>query len=1023
MSLVKPSRRTLIFLLLSLAIALADGLFIYINYRYASEQLHSELLQQQDAYGRAFLAQQNSATDNLLLLASLVSNSTDVQQLFLAGKQAISAEGGGPGGERAAALRQALLKKIGPSWDKIMQDLKGRQLHFHLGPGSLSFLRVHRPDKFGDRMDQVRHTIVDTNREQAPRVGFETGRVYAGLRGVVPVWATDPVSGERLHVGALEAGSSYSALLRSMDSHFDMGAAVLLTREHIEAAVWPDFIKKKYGQPLPGCNCYVEQSSRPEVGAIIQTAHAQSGPLFTDTEVRLIDWQGRTLALYSLPIRDYLGNREPQRPAVGHALFWRDISGLISSYRAALRQNLWLALVSFVLVEVLLFIAIRAIGRHLQHEVELATQRLNEAQGIAQLGNWVVDHGTDQLWWSDEVYRIFGKDPRQFKPSLERFWQMVHEQDREPLSQIYTRSILQQEHYSMEHRIRLDDGQIRWVQERGHTLYDEHEHPLSSHGTLQDISETKRLQQEMETAWVKAEAANLAKGEFLANMSHEIRTPMNGIIGMTNLLLDEALSQDQQEMAQTIKRSAESLLVIINDILDFSKIESGKLTLEQVDFSLPQLIQDLAALLRTVLEEKGLELRLDIAEELPDWYCGDLVRLRQILLNLLNNAIKFTEQGFVRLSCQLLQQDSDRCQLYFKVTDTGIGMAPEQQEKLFQRFSQADSSTTRKFGGTGLGLAISKQLVELMGGDMGVESQAGVGSHFWFSVSLAPGQPQAEAVINRQDSYFQAHVLIVDDVPTNQLVASGLLKRMGVSSDCAHNGLEALDMLHRLDYDLVFMDAQMPVMDGYEAARSIRDPSSQVRNHRIPLIAMTANAMDGAREACLAAGMDDYISKPVEPNQLQQILQQYLPPNRQQNLASTEATTEPSPEPTPDAKPGQTEPLFDYASSLTQMMMGDAEIMSLVLNDLHSSLPPMLEQLGAAVRARDAQAIGSLAHKIKGAASNLGNNRFVSQAQRLEQAGKQERLEEIDRLLAQLEGLHRQLQEEMARALREHGQP
>ncbi|MEO5342627.1 MAG: ATP-binding protein [Gammaproteobacteria bacterium SHHR-1] len=1003
---VKPGRRLLIFLLLSLAIALANGLFIYINYQYASKQLHNELAQQQDAYGRAFLAQQNSATDNLLMLASLVSNSSKLQQLFLAGKRAVAAEGGGPGGERAAALRQALLEEIGPSWNKIMQDLKGRQLHFHLAPGSLSFLRVHRPDKFGDRMDNTRFTIVDTNREQRPRVGFETGRVYAGLRGVVPVWATDPDSGKPVHVGALEAGSSYANLLQSMDRHFNMGAAVLLTRAHIEGAVWPKFIRQKYGPPIPGCDCYLEETSRPEVRDIIQAAITQSGPLFRDSKVRLLRRQGRTLALYGLPIRDYLGSKRPQRPAVGQALFWRDISDLMASFEQGLWRNIGLALLSFLLLEALLYVALRAIGRRLQHEVELATQRLNQAQQIAQLGNWVVEHDTDELWWSDEVYHIFNQMPGQFRPSLEAFWQMIHPQDRNLLQQTYTHAILAHEDFALEHRLLLEDDQIKWVQLRGHSLYAENGRPLSTHGTLQDISETKRLQRQMEDAWTRAEAANQAKSEFLANMSHEIRTPMNGVIGMTNLLLDEPLSPSQREQAETIKTSAESLLVIINDILDFSKIESGKLNLESVNFDLPRLLHDIAALMRVSTEDKGLLLQLDLADDLPQWCRGDMGRIRQILVNLLNNAIKFTESGSIRLSCRRLQPDSDPHWLHFSVQDSGIGMSREQQEGLFQRFSQADSSTTRKYGGTGLGLAISKQLTELMGGQMAVESQPGQGSTFSFSLPLGAGQAQAKDSGPNLRTGFSARVLVVDDVSTNQLVARGLLERMGLEVDCANNGAEALQRLSEDDYDLVFMDAQMPVMDGYQAARRIRDPASPVRNHQIALIAMTANAMEGAREACLEAGMDDYISKPVQPDQLQAMLQRHLVEAQQTRVADTSELPAPPPA-----------PLFDYHQCLQQMMMGDAEIMTQVLKDLQQGLPQMQQQLQQAVTAQDAQAIGRLAHKIKGAASNLGASHFCALAQRLELAGKAERLEDTAGLMAQLEPLQQRLQGDIERAI------
>jgi PAS domain S-box-containing protein len=665
------------------------------------------------------------------------------------------------------------------------------------------------------------------------------------------------------------------------------------------------------------------------------------------------------------------------------------------------------------------------VGTHLDiTERKQAELELQESQERLQL---IFDGINDGIWdWNLRDNHLFlsatwkaqlGYADAELANCFTTFEQLIHADDKARVKAYLDAYLKGQESvYQVELRLRHKDGSYRWIMARGQCLRDAQGTLYRMLGSHTDISERKHLQQRMETAWAKAEAANLAKSEFLANMSHEIRTPMNGVIGMTNLLLDEALSPPQREMAQTIKHSAESLLVIINDILDFSKIEAGKLNLESIDFHLPRLLQDAGSFLRVPAADKGLEFQLQLAEDLPLWCKGDPGRIRQVLINLVNNAIKFTQQGFVRLECSLSYPSEGTGQLQFCVSDSGIGMTLEQQAKLFQRFSQADSSTSRRFGGTGLGLAICKQLVGMMGGRMGVDSQAGGGSSFWFGIPLRPGQPQAEAAEVSEPGehrHFRAHVLLVDDVPTNLLVASGLLKRFGISADCANNGLEALDKLNRLDYDLVFLDAQMPLMDGYEAARQIRQPASPVRNHQIPLIAMTANAMDGAREACIAAGMDDYISKPVEPNRLQQILQRYLPAEQQQPLNAAS-----------DAGSGiiavseAARPLFDYASCLEQMMMGDTAIMAQVLKDLQGSLPPMLAQLNKALQAQDAQAISRLAHKIKGAASNLGANRFCSQALQLEQAGKQGQLEGLDALQAQLQALHQQLQNEMTHALR-----
>lgn len=618
---------------------------------------------------------------------------------------------------------------------------------------------------------------------------------------------------------------------------------------------------------------------------------------------------------------------------------------------------------------------------------------------------WETDMDGNYTFLTDKVIDVKGYKKEDFLGfSVTRY---MPEDDATSYRTVISEALANMDIFSIECRNFDKNGNISWEQITGKPLLDSENEVIGFRGSGSSITKRKTTEIALIATRKAAEAASTAKSEFLATMSHEIRTPMNGVIGMTQLLSDTQLTNQQKSYVDVISQSGRILITVINDILDYSKIEAGKLELELISFNLQQAVDDVYKLMLSNANSKSIQLHVDMQQDCSINVLGDAIRFRQILLNLLGNAIKFTHKGYVRLGVKCLALSNNKTQIEVQIEDTGIGINKEAQTKLFTSFSQADGSTTRKYGGTGLGLAISRQLVELMGGDISVVSEEDKGSTFSFKITMELSAENSANNTNREmnrifqqrkDVFADKKVLLVEDNTANQAVALGVLSNLGINVSIANNGLEAVAEYSTNNYDLILMDCQMPQMDGFAATRKIR---LQEHEHHVPIVALTANAMEDDKQRCYDAGMDDYLRKPFDIDELINILNTWI--NGENNVNDP---TQPAQVSAPVSK----DELIDFdiliklknlmGSHFDELIPAFIEGVETYFNDLKS----MNTQ-------NNMQEIERFAHSIKSSSANIGARTLATSCAQLEEIAKTNALtdEEMKTRLDEIKSIYEQV--------------
>ncbi len=727
-----------VFGFITVCIFIADALFVAINYYNDRENLEDDLRYESKQYQTGFDVALTMTMVNMSQLATYVAHDPRIQKIFALAADSFRREEGQLDKTMSEKWRAALYDQVASSWAEMKKQFYVRQFHFHVPP-DISLLRVHRPEKWGDDLSPLRYMIVDVMKDQKPTQGFELGRVYAGIRGAVPVYGPSTKDEQNIFIGVLEAGTSFAEIVGTLQRQIGADIAILLNGKRVSSVKWKSGVG---GAHADTCACFIEATTSDKLYDILDKVSLKSfdpvDPFKLQTNIVMFD--NERYMLTSFGLRDYIGVRDQHKEPVGRILMWSKVEHKFDTLYNNTQTNIVYGIFGFLFIELLIFFGLRSVQAHLKEQV-------------------------------------------------------------------------------------------------------------------------KRQAGEIKVLLDKTLAASRAKSEFLANVSHELRTPMMGIKGGLELLKNNSsLDGEGRQSLQFLDNSANAMMSLVDDVLDLSKIEAGKMHIHAMPVQPYVQCRDICDVFRASATEKGLVLNFTSVVEENDWYMLDGLRFRQVLSNLINNAIKFTEEGSVEVQLDIHKGDVyDR--LNVNVMDTGIGLSEEQLKRIFERFTQADGSTTKKYGGSGLGLAISQELTTLLGGELTVQSELEKGSCFAFSLPVTRCE-EPYTPINERSDLPPLHILLAEDNLINQKVLMAMLSQHKHNVDLAENGKIAVQRAQKKQYDVILMDVHMPVMDGVAATQCIRE--NEGCNQDSLIIAFTADAIDEHAKEFIQKGFDDVIVKPVK---------------------------------------------------------------------------------------------------------------------------------------------------------------